>query len=109
MILELKNVHYAKSIKILHTLTTGASSILPPVIVVEYDELSASDIGKGTLIEVSRKLIGCRAIRTPSFSETKVSVAMSLLYVLALCSLHDFVNQRIARARASFAFLVDDD
>ena len=59
MFLELKNIHYAKSIKILHTLTTGASHILPPVIVVEYDELSASDIGKGTLVEVRRKRIGC--------------------------------------------------
>jgi hypothetical protein len=52
LIIVLRSIHYAKSIKILNTLTTGASYIQPPVVVIEYDELSLSDLGKGTLVEV---------------------------------------------------------
>ncbi len=55
LILVLNYIHYAKSITILNTLTDGATYIQPPVIVIEYDELSLSDIGKGTLVEVRRK------------------------------------------------------
>jgi hypothetical protein len=40
----------------MYTLTNGVSYIQPPVIVIEYDELSLSDIGKGTLVEVRTKL-----------------------------------------------------
>ena len=65
-ILELRNIHYAKSIQILYTLTDGTTYIQPPVIVIEYDDLSTSDIGKGTTVEVrlelkdSRQPIGIR-------------------------------------------------
>jgi len=52
LILALKNIHYAKSIKILNTLTNGASYIQPPVIVIEYGELSLSNIGRGSVVEV---------------------------------------------------------
>jgi hypothetical protein len=56
LILELSNIHYAKSITILNTLTDGVTYIQPPVIVIEYDELSTSDIGKGTIVEVRIEL-----------------------------------------------------
>lgn len=46
-------MHYAKSIKILNTLTSGVSYIQPPVIVIEYGELTLTDIGKGTLVDVT--------------------------------------------------------
>ncbi len=55
-ILDLTNIHYAKSITILNNLVNGATYIQPPVIVIEYDELSTSDIGKGTIVEVRRQL-----------------------------------------------------
>ncbi|CAF2430595.1 unnamed protein product [Rotaria sp. Silwood2] len=51
---ELQNIHYAKSIKIRTTLTNGAAYIQPPLIIVEYDELTSSDIGKGTLVQVRK-------------------------------------------------------
>ncbi|UJR08253.1 hypothetical protein I4U23_012526 [Adineta vaga] len=50
---ELRNIHYAKSIKILNTLTSDTAYIQPPVIVIEYGEISISDIGKNTLVEVA--------------------------------------------------------
>jgi hypothetical protein len=37
------------SIQILNTLTNGVAIIQPPVIIIEYDELTLSDIGKGTM------------------------------------------------------------
>lgn len=52
--LELKNIHYAKSIKIVTTLTADTSYILPPVLQIEYAELSSSDISTGKLVQVSR-------------------------------------------------------
>lgn len=51
-LLVLRSVHYVKSIQVLNTLTGGTSYILPPVIVVEYAELSSSDIGQGTVVQV---------------------------------------------------------
>lgn len=50
--LVLQAIHYAKSIKIITTLTSGVSYLQPPVIVVEYAEISSSDIGKNGVIEV---------------------------------------------------------
>jgi len=52
--IEPGNIHYATSIKILNTLTSSGTYIQPPVIVVDYAELSLSDIGKGTLIQVRK-------------------------------------------------------
>jgi hypothetical protein len=57
LIVVLKNIHYAKSIQILNTLVNGSTYIQPPVIVIEYDEISLSDIGKGTLVEVRIKIL----------------------------------------------------
>lgn len=54
-LLELTNVHYAKSIKILNTLSPGGLYIQPPVIVVEYDELSTSDLNQDMIVDVSRE------------------------------------------------------
>ncbi|CAF3770661.1 unnamed protein product [Rotaria sp. Silwood1] len=51
--LELRNIHYAKTIKILNILSNGGAYMQPPVIVIEYDELTLSDIGKGTLVEIT--------------------------------------------------------
>jgi hypothetical protein len=51
-ITDLKSIHYAQSITVLNTLTSGTNYIQPPVIVIEYGELSLSDIGKGTIVEV---------------------------------------------------------
>ena len=48
----LKTIRYVKSIQVLNTLTGGTSYILPPVIVVEYAELTSSDIGQGTVVQV---------------------------------------------------------
>jgi len=53
-IIVLGNIHYAASITISNTLTNGGSYIQPPVIVVTYAELSSSDIGKGTIIQVRK-------------------------------------------------------
>ncbi|CAF1123716.1 unnamed protein product [Rotaria magnacalcarata] len=50
---ELININYATTIKILTTLTSGASYIQPPVIIVGYSELALTDIGKGTIVQVS--------------------------------------------------------
>ncbi|CAF3900474.1 unnamed protein product [Rotaria sordida] len=50
---ELRNIHYAKSIRILTTLTSGETYIQPPVIIVEYNELSSNDIGRGILVQVT--------------------------------------------------------
>jgi hypothetical protein len=40
----------------LNTLATSGPYIQPPVVVVEYAELSPSDIGTGTLIQVRKKM-----------------------------------------------------
>ncbi|CAF4483081.1 unnamed protein product, partial [Rotaria sp. Silwood2] len=50
---DLRNIHYAKSIKVLNTLTNGGAYMQPPVIVIEYNELTSSDIGKETLVEIT--------------------------------------------------------
>ncbi|CAF3346369.1 unnamed protein product [Rotaria socialis] len=49
----LVNINYATTIKILTTLTSGEAYIQPPVIIVGYSQLSLSDIGKGTIVQVS--------------------------------------------------------
>ena len=54
-LLELKNVHYAKSIKLFTRLVGGASYIQPPVIIVEYDELSQTDISQDKVVTVKEK------------------------------------------------------
>lgn len=56
LILELSSIHYAKSITIMYTLTSGVTYIQPPVIVIEYDELTTSDIGKGTVVDVRNRI-----------------------------------------------------
>ena len=56
-IIELRNVHYARSIRILNTLADDVSYIQPPVIVVEYAELTLSDIGESRIVEVSSEFI----------------------------------------------------
>ncbi|CAF1576458.1 unnamed protein product, partial [Adineta ricciae] len=48
---ELRNIHYAKSIRLLNTLTSDTNYIQPPVIVVEYGELSISDLGKNAVVQ----------------------------------------------------------
>ncbi len=60
LILGLKNIHYASSIKILNTLTSDTTYIQPPVIVIQYAELSISDIGKGTIVQVRIKILYVR-------------------------------------------------
>lgn len=50
----LRNIHYAKSIKILNTLTDDTKYIRPPVIYIEYDEFSLTSIGKGTTVDVRK-------------------------------------------------------
>ena len=50
--LELKNIHYARSIKILFRLVGGTTYIQPPVIIINYDELSSSDLGKNGVVQV---------------------------------------------------------
>ncbi|CAF1347685.1 unnamed protein product [Rotaria magnacalcarata] len=50
---ELTNIHYAKSITILNTLSNGGAYFQPPVIVIQYEALSLTDIGKGTIVEVT--------------------------------------------------------
>ena len=52
LFLELRNIHYAKSIRILNTLTSDTNYILPPVIVIEYGELTVSDLGKNAVVQV---------------------------------------------------------
>lgn len=51
--LDLKNIYYAKSIKVLFTLVNNAANFQPPVFVVEYAELSLSDIGKQKVAQVT--------------------------------------------------------
>jgi hypothetical protein len=53
-IIVLSSIHYAKSITIYNTLTSGTTYIQPPLIVIEYGELSTSDIGKGTIVQVRK-------------------------------------------------------
>ncbi|CAF4828802.1 unnamed protein product [Rotaria sp. Silwood1] len=50
---ELRSIHYAKSIKIMTTLTSGEAYIQPPVIIIQYDELTSTDIGKGNFVQVT--------------------------------------------------------
>ncbi|CAF1194078.1 unnamed protein product [Rotaria sordida] len=50
---ELRSIHYAKSIRILNTLTNDGAYIQPPVIIIEYNEITLSDIAKGTLVEIT--------------------------------------------------------
>ncbi|CAF1345544.1 unnamed protein product [Adineta steineri] len=50
---ELNNIHYAKSIKIVNTLTNSAANIQPPLIIIEYGELAISDTEKGSLVEIT--------------------------------------------------------
>ncbi len=40
----------------MYTLTSGVTYIQPPVIVIEYDELTTSDIGKGTIVDVRNRI-----------------------------------------------------
>ncbi|CAF3358734.1 unnamed protein product [Rotaria socialis] len=49
---ELRNVHYAQSITILNTLSNGGAYFQPPVIVIQYEELSLTNIGTGTIVDV---------------------------------------------------------
>lgn len=51
-VLELKNVHYAKSIKFLTRLVGGTSYIQPPVLIINYDELSQSDLNQEKIVLV---------------------------------------------------------
>ncbi|UJR38008.1 hypothetical protein I4U23_030690 [Adineta vaga] len=50
---ELRSIHYAKSIRIVNTLSNGGNYIQPPAIFIEYGELTSSNIGKDTLVQVS--------------------------------------------------------
>lgn len=53
-LLELRNVRYAKTIQLITTLTDGLTYIQPPLIYIEYDELSSADLSAGTLVQVRR-------------------------------------------------------
>ena len=85
LFLELRYIHYAKSIKILNTLTTGGAYIQPPVVVVEYDELSVSDVGGGNLLQV-RKENGRNSLfdNRSVFSNINFFIISNMLYVLTL-------------------------
>lgn len=48
----LNNVHYAKTIRISHRLVSGVSYIQPPVVIIEYEELSLSQIGRNGLVRL---------------------------------------------------------
>lgn len=54
-VLVLRNIHYAKSIRILNTLTDGTNYIRPPVIFIEYGELSLTNIGKEMIVDVRKR------------------------------------------------------
>ncbi|CAF0975904.1 unnamed protein product [Adineta ricciae] len=47
------SIHYAKSIQIVTTLSSGGAYIRPPMVIVEYAELSSSSIGQGNIVQVS--------------------------------------------------------
>ena len=52
-LLELKSIHYVKSMKIFTRLTSGTSYIQPPVIIIEYAELTQSDLGQGSTVQIN--------------------------------------------------------
>lgn len=62
IILDSRNVYYAKSIKILYTLSPGGAYLQPPVFVIEYKELVLTDISKGTIAEVRILFISSRSM-----------------------------------------------
>ena len=64
-VLELKNVHYAKSIKFLTRLVGGTSYIQPPILIIDYDELSQSDLNQEKVVSV--KFWRKKFIRTKIF------------------------------------------
>lgn len=46
--------------QVVTTLTDNLSNIRPPLIIIDYDEVSSSDLGKGTLVQVREmKKISC--------------------------------------------------
>lgn len=100
-LLELMNVRYAKSIKIVTTLSTDGNYIQPPMVVVEYDELTTTSLTQGAVVQVSDEHSDDRQHVSLAVLTRPLPSRCCTLLLSLLCFSHDFFpNQTIECARA---------
>ena len=57
------NIRYVKSMQVVTTLTDNLANVRPPLIIIDYDDVSSSDLARGTIVQVREmKKISCAIV-----------------------------------------------
>lgn len=71
--------------QVITTLTDDLSNIRPPLVIIEYDDVSSSDLGKGILVQVrNMNKISCVRVEMCLVIEHSLYIQERLLYSLSL-------------------------